>query len=92
MSGSLLQTVQENLGYPPLHKVDPNTQKVIPDEGNRDEDLFSQGAIPAVLTALFFYSRTDKGAEAILHAELATDWTNIIFADHKAIAFVTSAL
>ena len=84
MTVNLLQAVQENLGYPPLHKVDANTEKIIADEKNPEEDRFSQSAIPAVLTAFFTYSRTDEGAEAILHSQLTNGWANFIFGDHKS--------
>jgi hypothetical protein len=79
MSINLLQTVQENLGYPPLKKVDPNTQEV----NNEPGDRFSQAAIPSVLTALYKYSRADKNAETLLTAGPGTDWTVLIFTDNR---------
>jgi hypothetical protein len=83
MSINLLKKVQENLGYPPLQKVDANTQKVKMEDGKQYEDRFSQAAIPAVLTALYTYSRADEGAQAILSGDISTDWTKFIFADHR---------
>lgn len=80
---NLLHSIQEKLGYPPLKKVDPNTQEVVVNAGEPAEDRFSQAAIPAVLSALFKYSRADKGAENILSAESATDWTSLIFTDNR---------
>lgn len=63
MSINLLQTVQENLGYSPLQKIDANTQLVTVEANTPGEERFSQAAIPAVLTALYKYSQTDKGAD-----------------------------
>lgn len=83
MSINLLKKVQENLGFPPLQKVDANTQKVKPEAGKQYEDRFSQAAIPAVLTSLYSYSRSDDGAQSILTDDISTDWTKFIFADHR---------
>lgn len=83
MSINLLHAVQKNLGYPPLKKVDANTQVVIVEAGKPHEDRFSQATIPAVLIALYKYSRTDDGAKAILFGELSADWTTFIFADRR---------
>ncbi len=86
MSINLLKTVQENLGYPSLHKIDPNTQtiKTDTDKTAADKtDRLSQATIPATLIAIYKYSRADEGAENILHAAPATDWTGFIFPDHR---------
>lgn len=83
MAINLLHTIQENLGYPVLHKVDANTQDVIVDENKPAVDRFSQAAIPAVLIALYKYSRADEGAMHILSSDLSTDWTALIFSDRK---------
>ena len=60
MSVNLIKTIQENLGSPPLKKIDPNTQQPIADEAV--ENKFSQAAIPSVLAALYKYVQTDEGA------------------------------
>ena len=83
MSISLLKNIQDNLGYPPLQKIDPNTQEVTVDPDAPPEERFSQAAIPAVLTALFTYSRSDQGADLLLHEEYSADWLTIIFDDQK---------
>lgn len=83
MSINLLHTIQENLGYPVLHKVDANTQDVIVDADKSNANRFSQAAIPAVLIALYKYSRADEGATDILSADAGTDWTALIFSDEK---------
>ena len=83
MSINLLETVQQNLGYPALQKIDPNTQQVILDDKTPAEDKFSQAAIPAVLTALYRYVQTDEGATAFLRGNNSTNWVGKIFDDNK---------
>lgn len=80
MSINLLEAIQTKLGYPALQKIDPNTQKVVDDSSTPSEDQFSQAAIPAVLTTLYDYSRTDEGAENILQNSVFAGGTNLIFA------------
>ncbi len=83
MSINLLEVIQSKMGYPPLQKIDPNTQEVTKDKNSPDEHLFSQAAIPAVLTALYNFSRSDIGALTILQYSSLTDWTDRIFSDNK---------
>jgi hypothetical protein len=92
MSLQLLQTVQENLGYPALQKVDSNTKQIIEDANTPDEDKFSQAAIPAVLTGLYRYAQTDEGANEILLSDGDEQWTAKIFDEHKkeAIQVISS--
>ncbi len=90
MSINLLETVQKNLGYPPLHKIDPNTQDVY--ENTPAEDKFSQAAIPAVLTAMYNYVQSDEGAAAFLQNDNSTNWISKIFDDKtkKAVDTISS--
>ena len=83
MSINLLEDIQSKLGYPSLQKIDPNTQEVAEDNGTPDEHRFSQAAIPAVLIALYNYSRSDVGALTILQYSSLTVWTDRIFSDNK---------
>jgi hypothetical protein len=89
MSINLLETVQQNLGYPALQKIDPNTQQVVVDDKTPAEDKFSQAAIPAVLTALYKYVQTDEGATAFLRGNNSTSWVSQIFDDNKKEAVQT---
>ena len=91
MSINLLETVQQNLGYPALQKIDPNTFKVSDDAETPVEDKFSQAAIPAVLTALCEFAQTDDGAADILQGNEGSTWTNKIFADNKEETLQTIA-
>lgn len=83
MSINLLETVQQNLGYPPLQKIDPNTQEVTAEEKTAAEDKFSQAAIPAVLTALYKYVQSDEGAEDFLQSGHSSNWIGKIFDENK---------
>ena len=83
MSINLLETVQQNLGYPPLQKIDPNTQQVKANEDKPAEDKFSQAAIPAVLTGLFNYVQSDEGASEFLKGDTTTNWLGKIFDDNR---------
>lgn len=81
MSVNLLERVQQNTGYPPLHKIDPNTGQPSSAAGTPDH-VFSQAAIPAVLTALYKYVQGDDGAEEVLRGDTSTDWVGRIFHDN----------
>lgn len=81
MSVNLIVTIQHNLNYPPLQKIDPNTQEVKVDDSKPSEDRFSQSAIPAVLTGLYRYSATDEGAANLLRGNFSTNWVRLVFED-----------
>ena len=89
MSINLLETVQQNLGYPALQKIDPNTQQVVADEKTPAEDKFSQAAIPAVLTGLYKYVQSDEGATRFLRGDNSTNWVGKLFDDNKKEAIQT---
>lgn len=92
MSIKLLETVQQNLGYPVLQKIDPNTQQVLADEKSPAEDKFSQAAIPAVLTGLYNYVQSDEGASAFLRGDNSSNWVSKIFDDNKKEAIQTISI
>ncbi|HKB45542.1 MAG TPA: hypothetical protein VKC90_14175 [Chitinophagaceae bacterium] len=81
MPFNLLKTVQQNLGYPELKKVDPNTQDVIFDTPVSDQTRLGQAAIPAVLTGLYKYIETDEGLKRITAANESVNWLEAIFGD-----------
>lgn len=87
MSVNLLEKVQQSLGYPALHKIDPNTQQLVNEENTVAEDKFSQAAIPAVLTAMYKYVQADKGAENFLRGINSPDWAAQIFQGHVKDVF-----
>ncbi|MEP7239219.1 MAG: hypothetical protein ABI685_15170 [Ferruginibacter sp.] len=79
MSINLLETIQNNLHYPPLKKIDPNTETVKEDNAPTGEHAFSQAAIPAVLTGLYSYSGKDENAERILRGDISSSWVSEFF-------------
>ncbi len=68
MATNILETIQQNLQYPELKKIDPNTQDVDEKEPATVVGHLGQAAIPAVLTGLYKLSRNKEGAEQILAA------------------------
>jgi len=86
MSTNLLETVQQNLGYPSLQKIDTATDQIKENIKTPDEDKFSQAAIPAVLTAMYSFAQSTDGAKDILQKDITTDWVKIIFDDNRKAA------
>ncbi|MCW3090386.1 MAG: hypothetical protein JWP81_1455 [Ferruginibacter sp.] len=83
MSVNLVDTIQANLNYPPLQKIDPNTQEEKATAAAPFGHRFSQAAIPAVLTGLYKYTTTDEGAETVLRGDISTDWVSTMFGDTR---------
>ncbi len=86
MSLNLLESVQQNLGYLPLQKIDTTTDQIKENVKTPDEQKFSQAAIPAVLTAMYNFAQSDEGATDILQKDITTDWVKIIFDDNRKAA------
>ena len=83
MSVNLIKTIQENLGFSPLIKIDPNTQQPATDNGEDATHKFSQAAIPAVLTGLYRFVQSDEGAAEFLKGDSSTNWVSKIFDDNR---------
>jgi hypothetical protein len=83
MSVNLIKAIQENLGYPELKKIDPNSQEFSIGRDEAITNKFSQAAIPAVLTGLYRYSQTDEGAADILNIKSSNNWVAKIFDDNR---------
>lgn len=79
MSINLLETIQQNLGYPVLQQIDPNSQQVVADKKTPAEDKFSQAATPTVLTGLYKYVQSDEGATHFLRGDNSTNWVGKLF-------------
>ena len=79
MSTNIIEQIQVNLKYPPLHKVDPNIQETKAEYENTNAEKLAQAAIPAVVAALYKFSKTDEGAEALLKTQNSEDWLNILY-------------
>ena len=65
MTTNLVESIQKNLQYPELKKIDPNIQEVKDKDGKPVVDQLAQAAIPAVLTGLYKLSRNSCTAITI---------------------------
>lgn len=84
MSNNLIETIQINLAYPALKKIDPNLQDVkeIKESVYGDEQL-AQAAIPAILAGLYKLSRDDEGSLRIINSGPAADGLALLFPDNR---------
>lgn len=84
MSTSLAEFIQKKMGYAPLHKVDPVDHEVKSEAGQAGHDRLGQAAIPAVLAALYKFSRSDKGSQTILAGDTGgRKWLDLILEDKE---------
>jgi hypothetical protein len=81
MSTSAIIRIQENLQYPPLKKIDPNTQQITVLEGETEEHTFSQAAIPSILAAFYRFVQTNEGATAFLKKQQPNGWQATLFGE-----------
>ncbi|MEJ7675807.1 MAG: hypothetical protein WKF59_24650 [Chitinophagaceae bacterium] len=79
MADNLVETIQKNLGFPQLQKIDPNTQEVKKPEEMSAQDYLPQAAIPVVLLGLYKFSRTEEGNIELLKGELQNKLLKTIF-------------
>jgi len=74
---NLLETIQNNLGYDPLKKVDPNSQEIKDAHKMTPDQKMAQAAIPAVLAALIKYSDGNEGINIMTGKN--ENWLNLIY-------------
>jgi hypothetical protein len=86
MATNFVETIQKDLGFPPLQKIDPNIQETKEKVPSQSQRKLAQAAIPAVLTALYKLTRTDEGCRLILNHEKQADWLSILFEKKEAMA------
>ena len=79
MTTNLIESIQQNLEYPPLKKVDPNIQDIKGKDEESTIEQLAQAAIPAVLTAVYKLSRNDEGSLKILKADTHIDSLHTLF-------------
>jgi hypothetical protein len=79
MATNLIEIIQKNLGYSSLQKIDPNIQETKEKISRHSQEKLAQAAIPAVLTALYKFTRADEGCNMILAEKANTDWLGVIF-------------
>jgi hypothetical protein len=78
MATNIVETIQKNLGYAPLQKVDPNIQEIKGKYEQSAVDKLAQAAIPAVLAAVYKFTRTDEGCN-LLFAGMPEDSLSAIY-------------
>jgi hypothetical protein len=86
MATNLIETIQKNLGFPALQKIDPNIQETKEKTPAQSQAKLAQAAIPAVLMALYKFVRTDKGGKSVIDASGHTDWLGVIFEGKEKVA------
>jgi hypothetical protein len=86
MANNLVETIQKNLDYPALQKIDPNIQETKDNVPRQSKQKLGQAAIPAVLTALYKFTRTDEDCESILSEKGSSDWLGTLFENREKIA------
>ena len=79
---NLVETIQKNLGYNEIHKVDPNTQDINSDHKTFGAHSLAQAAVPAILCGLYNHLENAESAATILEAD-STNWLATIFGDKK---------
>jgi hypothetical protein len=75
---NLVESIQKNLGYATLYKVDPNTQDIDQKEKSFGNNSLAQAGIPAVLCGLFNYVLQPEGNNFSLLPE-NVKWLPLIF-------------
>ncbi|MCG2617201.1 hypothetical protein LZZ85_23095 [Terrimonas sp. NA20] len=86
MATNLIDTIQQNLGYPPLEKIDPNQQELKSDNGHKFTHELGQAAIPAVLAGLYKQSQSETGASQILEADPDAGALQLLFERKEDVA------
>lgn len=86
MANNFVETIQKGLGFPPLRKIDPNIQEAKEKFALQPEEKLAQAAIPAVLTALYRFTRADEGCNVLLADHKQSDWLGVIFMGKENIA------
>ncbi len=82
MVSNIVETIQKNLGYPALEKVDPNTQEIKNLKILPSKQKLTQAAIPAVLAAMIKYSDGEKAVN-LLSENKNNGWLATIYQDKE---------
>jgi ribosomal protein L7/L12 len=82
MVTDLVNAIQEKLGYPPLDKVDPNSQEIKGAKKISPAQKLPQAAIPAVLAAMIKYSDGTDGIN-LLALNDNSNWLETFYGDKK---------
>jgi len=86
MANNIVETIQKKLGYPALQKIDPNSQEIKEKTLRPANEKLAQAAIPAVLTALHKFTRTDEDCKIIISKGDHDGWLKTLFEDEEQVA------
>jgi len=79
MAINLVEIIQQQLGCPPLHKIDPNTQEINQKNEQSTAALLAQASIPAVLTAIYSLSANEEVGRKLLEGNGEADSLHLLF-------------
>jgi hypothetical protein len=79
---NLPETIQKSLGYPKIHKVDPNTQDVAEEYKSFGNGALAQAAIPSILCGIYKQMETEEGMSLLLESD-SSNWLSAIFGEKK---------
>jgi hypothetical protein len=79
MANNIVEVIQTNLSYTPVKKVDPNSQDTKQHMDDHSLEKLGQAAIPAVLTALYKFTRTEDGCNMVIAGTEREDWLSLIY-------------
>jgi len=82
MVTNIVEAIQQKLGYPPLKKVDPNTQEIKDARKMSPEEKLPQAAIPSVLAAAIKYSDGKDGIN-LLSDKKNENWLKLFYHDKE---------
>jgi hypothetical protein len=80
---NLVESIQKNLGFSALYKVDPNTQDIDKKEKSFGTNSLAQAAIPAVLCGLFNYILQPGGNDNIALLKGNVKWLPLFFGNKE---------
>ena len=86
MANNIVEMIQKNMDLPVLHKIDPNIQETKEKMLRPSREKLAQAAIPAVLTALYKFTRTDEGCQALISNTGYRDWLGAFFEGKEKVA------
>lgn len=92
MAINIIDTIQKNLAYSTVQKVDPNLQDTKGHFDNASVEKLGQAAIPAVLTAVYKLTRTEEGCQQVLTGSHQQDWLSVIYGNKETEAVEKVAL
>ncbi len=87
MAINIVESVQKQMGYEALQKIDPNTQEPLSTEVfTSPASSLAQAAIPAILAAIYEKSKTDEDINDIMRVRNSTDYLPILYGDNASSA------